>query len=171
MPGSGKSVATAVFTQNGFQKVYFGDLTFEKLQEAGLAVNESNERMMREKLRAEHGMAAYALLNLPKIERLLQQGDVVIESMYSWEEYVALKDRFPQLEVLAIYCPPKIRQDRLAKRPVRPLTREEVEARDRSQIEKLHMSGPIAMADHTVVNTGSEEDLKNAAQKFIENKS
>lgn len=168
MPGSGKSVATAVFTQRGFQKIYFGDLTFEKLKETGQEINEQNERAMREKLRHDHGMAAYALLNTPKIETLLKQGDVVIESMYSWEEYLVLKGKFPFLQVMAIYSPPKLRSQRLAVRPVRPLTEDEVNSRDKSQIELLHQAGPIAIADVTVVNTGSEDELKKEVEKFID---
>ncbi|QQG49997.1 MAG: AAA family ATPase [Candidatus Berkelbacteria bacterium] len=170
MPGSGKSVATAIFVSNGFQKIYFGDLTFEKLQEEGLEVNEKNERLMRERLRAEHGMSAYAKLSIPKIERLLKKGDVVIESMYSWEEYLVLKEKFPYLEVMAIYSPPQLRAKRLAVRPHRPLSESEVRSRDHSQIEKLQQAGPIAMADVTVVNTGSEEELKKEVEKYIDGK-
>ncbi len=170
MPGSGKSVATAVFTERGFQKIYFGDLTFEKLQEEGLEVNGKNERMMRERLPAEQGMSAYAKLNVPKIERLLKKGDVIIESMYSWDEYLVLKEKFPYLEVMAIYSPPRLRAKRLAVRPRRPLTEDEVRSRDHSQIEKLQQAGPIAMADVTVVNTGSEEELKKEVEKFIDGK-
>lgn len=170
LPGAGKSVVTDVFVSDGFHKIYFGALTLDKLHEEGLEVNEKNERMMREKLRADHGMAAYATLNIPKIENLLRQGDVVVDGLYSWEEYLVLKEKFPFLEVLAIYAPPKDRYTRLAKRPERPLTNEEAKARDYSEIEKLHKAGPIAMADHTVVNTGSEEELKNAAKKIITKK-
>lgn len=167
LPGAGKSVATEVFVHQGFHKIYFGDLTFEKLQEANLPVNEANERQMREALRQQHGIAAYALLNIPRITAALKKGNVVIESMYSWEEYLVLRKKFPQLEVLAIYAPPTLRYQRLSIRIKRPLSQAEVKSREASQIENLHQAGPIAMADATVINTGSEEELIKQVKHYI----
>jgi dephospho-CoA kinase len=43
---------------------------------------------------------------------------------------------------------------------VRPLTPAEAESRDHAEIELLHKAGPIAMADHTIVNEGGMEELK-----------
>jgi dephospho-CoA kinase len=170
LPGAGKTVVTEELVRLGFQKIYFGELTFDKLKEEGLEVNETNERMMREKLRQVHGMAAYALLNIPKITAMLSHGDVMIESMYSWEEYLILKEQFEQLEVLAIYAPPRLRYAWLAKRAYRPLREEEVRSREVAQIEKLHQAGPIAMADYTVVNTGTKSELIEEVGKFVDGK-
>jgi len=36
-------------------------------------------------------MAAYAILNLPAIDSALKKSNVVIDGLYSWEEYVTLK--------------------------------------------------------------------------------
>jgi len=33
-------------------------------------------------------MAAYAKLNLPRIDETLQKSNVVLDGLYSWEEYV-----------------------------------------------------------------------------------
>ncbi len=167
LPGAGKSSVTRVFTTSGYQPVYFGGLTLEKLAEAGLEANEANERMMREKLRADHGMAAYAKLNIPKIEACLKQGDVIIDGLYSWEEYLLLGEHFSALEVVAVYAPPKTRYQRLAIRKERPLNEQEVRSREISQIENVHQAGPIAMADHTFVNLGSEKDLIHQVKEFI----
>jgi len=168
LPGSGKTTVGEVLIKRGYQRIYFGAVTFDKLKQAGLEVNEKNERMIREQLRAEHGAAAYAKLNIPKIEVGLKAGDVMIESMYSWEEYLLLRDKFPQLEVLAVYAPPKVRSERLANRPVRPLTEAEVRSRDISQIENLHQAGPIAMADWTFVNTGTEQELIKSVEEYLD---
>ena len=40
MCGSGKSIATNVFCERGWEKVYFGGLTMDKLEEMGLAKTE-----------------------------------------------------------------------------------------------------------------------------------
>lgn len=168
LAGSGKSVATEVFVKSGFGRVYFGGLTMEKLQEAGLAINEKNERMMREKLRAQHGMAAYALLNIPKIKSALKAGNTIIDGLYSWEEYLVLRKEFPQLEVVAIYTSPKLRHHRLASRLIRPLSNDEAVSRDTAEIEKSHKAGPIAMADITVLNIGSKAAFAKAVKTIID---
>ena len=53
-------------------------------------------------------------------------------------------------------------------REVRPLTNEQAEARDIAEIENLEKGGPIAMADHFIMNAGSEADLKQATLDFIQ---
>jgi dephospho-CoA kinase len=168
LPGAGKSVVTEQFVRRNFQRIYFGDLTFDRLKEEGLAISEENERKMREKLREEHGIAAYAVLNVPKITELLKKGDVVVESMYSWEEYLVLKEKFPLLEVVAVYAPPSLRYERLSNRPHRPLKKSEVQSREASQIEKLHQAGPIAMADWTFLNVGDTNELIQAVEEYLD---
>src|SRR5574342_69439 len=91
MTGSGKSEVARVFAENGFHRIRFGDITDEEVARRGLKLNEENERRVRELLRKEHGMAAYAKLNLPKIDSAMEQWDVVIDGLYSWEEYLVLK--------------------------------------------------------------------------------
>lgn len=167
LPGTGKSEAVSIFEEYGFKRVYFGGITIETLKERGMAINEANERQVREQLRTEHGMAAYAKLSIPKIDAGLKDGSVVIDGMYSWEEFLLLKEKFPNMEVLAIYSPPSIRYQRLAKRPVRPLTVDQARSRDIAQIEKLNQAGPIAMADSTVINTENLNDLIEKIKEYI----
>ena len=70
MCGSGKSVASEYLENKlGYKKVYFGGVTMKKLEEANLEVNPENEKMMREKLRKELGMGAYAKVLLPEINQ------------------------------------------------------------------------------------------------------
>src|SRR3989339_837402 len=94
MTGSGKSEVAAIFRENGFATVRFGDITDEAVKEQGLPLTEANERQARERLRKEHGMAAYARLNLPRIDAALKKSDVVVDGLYSWEEYVFLKEHY-----------------------------------------------------------------------------
>ena len=70
MCGSGKSVASEYLIGLGYKRVYFGGVTMDKLKESGLDVNPDNEKMMREKLRSELGMGAYAKVLLPTIKEL-----------------------------------------------------------------------------------------------------
>jgi dephospho-CoA kinase len=162
MVGSGKSEITKYLKdKHGWPSVYLGAITFDRLKEEGLEVNEKNERYMREKIRAEGGMGAYALFSLPKIEKALEESDkVIIESLYSWDEYKVLKDKYGEsFEVIATICPPEIRYQRLTSRPERPYTKEEAKSRDWAEIENSDKGGPIAMADYPLLNDSGLDNL------------
>lgn len=168
MPGSGKSEVARVFEQNGFTRVRFGDITDAEVRKRGLELNEKNERDVREQLRQEHGMAAYARLNLPRIDAALQKSYVVIDGLYSWEEYNFLKDHYKNnFSVIAVWASPQTRYARLADRATRPLTPAEAASRDRAEIENTNKGGPIAMADFTVANESTLEDLRQQVRKVI----
>ncbi len=169
MAGSGKSEVSIVFEEHGYRKVRFGDVTDEEVTRRGLALKEENERTVRQQLRQEHGMAAYAILNLPKIDPLLKQTNVVVDGLYSWEEYTLMKGHYgQQLVLVAVWSSPATRYRRLAHRAVRPLTGSEGAERDRTEIENSHKGGPIAMADYTIVNESSLEELRGQTRRIIE---
>ena len=82
MCGSGKSVAAEYLEKTlGYKKVYFGGVTLKKIQESGLEVNPENERNMREKLRKELGMGAYAKILLPEIK-----SQIISQSNLFWRK-------------------------------------------------------------------------------------
>ncbi len=161
MCGSGKSVAGERLEKRGFAKVYFGGLTIDEVKRRGLEVNEKNERAVREELRRTHGMGAFAILSLPKIDAYLAAGKrVLIDGLYSFSEYKILKDKFgDNLLVLAVFTPRGLRYERLAHREERPLSMAEAVSRDFSEIENIEKGGPIALADYTIVNDGTTEEL------------
>ena len=169
MPGAGKSEVARFFENAGYRVVRFGDATEEELLRRGLPLSEMNERLVREDLRATHGMAAYALLNIPRIDDALRSSCVAVDGLYSWEEYLALKHQYDtQLVMVAVAASPTTRRRRLASRPRRPLTAEEVDSRDHAEIERINKGGPIAMADVTLVNEGSLEELLFQVEKAME---
>lgn len=168
--GSGKSEAVARFVEHGFERVGFNDIVLkEEMPRRGLSLNEKDERMVREELRAQEGMGVMAKRSLPNVEAALKQGkNVVVESLYSWDEYKIMKERFGgQFKVLAIYAPPEVRYRRLAGRPIRPLSRENAISRDYAQIENLDQAGPIAMADWTVQNIDSRDEFLKAVDECL----
>lgn len=168
MPGAGKSEVASVFEENGFAQIRFGDITDTELEKRGLKLNEENERYIRELLRKEHGMAAYARLNLLIIDSALKDADVVIDGLYSWEEYIFLKDYYKgAFHVVAVYASPRTRHMRLTTRASRALTPEEAASRDRAEIENVNKSGPIAIADFTIRNEASLENLRDEVSKVI----
>jgi dephospho-CoA kinase len=168
MAGAGKSEVARVFEGHGFKKVRFGDITDEELKSRGLEANEENERYIRQQLRKEHGMAAYAKLNLPRIDSSLKSSNVVVDGLYSWEEYTLLKERYGRRFItVAVWASPANRHGRLAHRIERPLTLEEAASRDKSEIENINKGGPIAMADFTIVNEASLEELAKEAERVL----
>lgn len=168
MCGSGKSIASDYLEENGYKKVYFGGVTMEVLKEKGLEVNPENEKMIRESLRKEHGMGAYAKLLLPRILEYSSTSPTVLDGLYSWDEYKILKDELKDnITVIAIITTKELRYDRLAKREIRPLTREEAEKRDIAEIENLAKGGPIAFADYYISNDGDIESYKEQLKNII----
>ena len=113
-------------------------------------------------------MAGFAILNKPRLEKALENGNVAADGLYSWEEYEFLKKEFgDKITVVAVYSSPKTRYARLKHRPVRPLNFEEASSRDKSEIEISHKAGPIAMADYTIVNEGNLEEMKQSLKKIL----
>lgn len=163
MCGSGKSSLASFLAARGWPVVRFGEVTMNELKRRGLPIQEANERAIREELRKEHGMAAFATLSLPAIREALDRaGRVVIDGLYSWTEYKQLQKQLEARSfVVAVFTPRDERYRRLALRPVRPLTAAEAQSRDFAEIERLEKGGPIAFADHTIMNTGSIQDLEN----------
>ena len=168
MTGAGKSEVANVFEENGFIRVRFGDITDEEIKKRGLELNEKNEHYIRELLRKERGMAVYAELNLPRINSALKHSDVVVDGLYSWEEYTFLKTYYGEgFYVVAIWASPGTRYARLTGRLNRHLTLEEAASRDRTEVENINKGGPIAMADFTIINESSLENLKEEARRII----
>ena len=168
MAGAGKSEVARVFEEYGYKKVRFGDITDAELQRRRLESNEENERNIRQQRRKEHGMTAYAKLNLPRIDSSLKSSNVVIDGLYSWEEYLLLKEHYGrQFTTVAVWASPATRRGRLAQRAKRPLNLDEAASRDRSEIENINKGGPIAMADFTIVNEASLEELEKETERVL----
>jgi dephospho-CoA kinase len=168
MAGAGKSEVSRVFERNGYTLIRFGDVTDEEIRKRGLELNEANEHKIRFLLREEHGMVAYAKLNLTRIDSALKSTNVVIDGLYSWEEYIFLKEHYKDgFCVVAVCASPKTRHARLATRSNRRLTPKEAVSRDKEEIEDINKGGPIAMADFTIVNESSREELIKEAERIV----
>jgi dephospho-CoA kinase len=177
LTGSGKSVVSDWLVKKGFGFFRFGQITLDIVKERGLDPTEENERPIREEIRKEHGMGAYAILNMPKIEKLLKKGHVVGDGLYSWDEYKILKEKFGKIFILvAVYAPPEIRYGRLVSRELkatdtnlryRPSTKEQAKARDYAEIENIAKAGPIAMADYTFINIYDIPNLINQCEEYF----
>lgn len=168
MCGSGKSSIANYLKRKDWQVIRFGEITIRELNARGLPHSETNERVIREELRKAYGSNVYAKLLLPRIKKGLAGGPTVIDGLYSWSEYRFLRQRFgKQMHVVSVFTTRSIRYERLARRPIRPLSPEEAELRDFAEIDNLGKGGPIAMADYVILNDGSEEELLLSIDRFL----
>lgn len=162
MPGAGKSSCVAYLEQKGFPSVYFGGITVDEVKRRGLEINETNEKLVREEMRATDGPEVMAKRITAQIDHLFAAGQhkVVADGLYSWSEYKYLKSQYGHtLTVIAIVTPRHVRHERLVNRPVRPLSEEQVTMREYSEIENLEKGGPIAMADYYIANCTDLDEL------------
>jgi len=179
MCGAGKSILADELVKLGWGFVRFGQITLDIINERKLEINAENEKKIREEVRAQHGMGAFATLNIPKFDAILAEKNLVADGLYSWSEYKILKNYYGErITIVAIYAPPELRYKRLSERALdikndkdarnRPLTKEEAQKRDFAEIENIEKGGPIAMADYTILNTGTREEYNEEIKKFLQ---
>jgi dephospho-CoA kinase len=170
MPGAGKSVCMEHLKAKGLPSCYFGGITIDEVKARGMEVNEANERFVREDIRAKEGKGAYAVRIITQIEGHFQQGHnyVVVDGLYSWTEYKIFKDSLENNAIIiGVIASRAARHERLAKRPLRPLTEEEANDRDYAEIEKLEKGGPIANADYYLSNSSGPDELLAELDKLL----
>jgi len=168
MTGAGKSEVARLFEENGFIRIRFGDVTDDEIRKRDLEPGEESERYIRELLRKEYGMSAYAILNLSKIDLARAQSHVVIDGLYSWEEYTFLKTYYEEdFYMVAVWASPRTRYARLSGRLNRRLTPEQAANRDRAEVENINKAGPIAMADFVIINESSFKNLEKEVKGVI----
>lgn len=169
MPGAGKSYCTDYLESKGIPSVYFGGIVVDEVKRRFGNITEAYEKQVREEFRAQDGMAAIAKRTIPKIDEILKTNDrVIADGLYSWSEYKMLKEHFGDaITVIAIAAPRKERHKRLATRPARPLSEQDVTSREYAEIENIEKGGPIANADYTIVNDSTPEDMINKLETIL----
>ncbi|HLO89071.1 MAG TPA: AAA family ATPase [Nostocaceae cyanobacterium] len=172
MAGSGKSTLSQYFKNQGLPVLSFGDLIRAEILKRGLQVTPLTEPIVREEIRNQYGMDACVQISLPWIKaNLVDKPFIVIDGVNSFSEYKSLKREFSdELTVIALFTSKNIRYQRLASRLTRPFTREEAEARDYREIEKIEQGGTIAMADFMLMNDGTKEELFEKIAALISQK-
>ena len=161
LAGSGKSSAVEYLTAKGIPKIYFGGIIYKAMEEAGIAVTWESQKKFREEIREKEGKDFVVRRAIKEARDLIEAGQhrIVLDGVYSWSEYKILKHEFPgEITVIAVVTPKRLRKQRMAKRPERPMTSEEVDERDWAEIENLEKGGPIAIADYFIHN---DKDVKN----------
>ncbi len=162
LAGSGKSVAADYIVEKGYPKVYFGGIIYSAMNEAGIEITPDSQQKFREEIRTREGKDFVVKRVIKQTHDLIAAGQhrIILDGLYSWTEYKILKHEFPgELSVIAVVAPKKLRHHRLSQRTERPFTGEEANTRDYTEIENLEKGGPIAIADHYIINDGDFDNL------------
>lgn len=161
LPGSGKTEAANYYSRKGHLPVIsFGKILNDYIDKNNLKHDEKTHRQIREGLRTKHGKEVFAVLNEEKIRQALEKNMIIIiDGMRSWEEYLYLKKKFPNVNIyiLAIFADKETRYDRSAKRAFRKHLFGEV--RDINELTGTNMGPTIAFADFTIKNNFSLDEF------------
>jgi dephospho-CoA kinase len=171
MPGSGKGTCTDYLASKGHPVVHFGNMVFEEVEKRGLD-NVLDERSVREDMREEEGKAVLAKRAALKADQYFNEGKsvVVFDGLYSWSEYKFLEEKYgEQFMVVCVFTPRHIRYQRVVSRKDahRTYTIEQIKLREVEEIEGLEKGGPIARADHTIVNHGTPDELITSLESVL----
>lgn len=160
LPGSGKTEASDFFKEKGIPVIHFGNTINHLIEKKGLEHTEAVHNKVRMELRDAHGMAAIAVMNVERIQKALQKEPViVIDGLYSFQEYEYLKNEFKKSKVviLSIWSDKHVRYKRIKGRNYRKgLSGEE---RDLNEIIKANKGPTIAFADYLIKNDATVEDF------------
>ena len=172
MSGSGKSVIVDFLTSKGYPKVYFGGMIYKEMDKRGIArtPDGESEKRFREMIRETEGKDWVVKQVIAEARDLIAAGQkrIVLDGVYSWTEYKALKKEFQKsLTVIAVVADKKLRYDRVAVRRERPFDGVAIRERDRSEIENLEKGGPIAAADYYILNNGTRDDMKLRLEEIL----
>lgn len=155
LAGSGKSSAVEYLTEKHIPKVYFGGIIYKAMEEAGIEVTWESQKEFREDIRRREGKDFVVKRAIQEAKGLIDAGqrNIVLDGLYSWSEYKILKHEFPgEMTVIAVVTPKHERKARMAKRPERPMSSQEIDERDWAEIENIEKGGPIAIADYFIHN-------------------
>lgn len=171
MPGSGKGTCTNYLNEkHGWPVVHFGNMVYEEVQRRGLD-NVKDEVFVREDMRKQDGKAVLAKHVATKADQYFGSGQAVIilDGLYSWSEYKFLAEKYgTALIMIAIAAPKALRHKRVLLRndAHRKYTLPQLINREVAEIENLEKGGPIAMADYTIVNDATPEELLNKLDRI-----
>jgi len=154
LAGSGKSEAVKYLSEQfKLPVISFSTIINEYIDSNGLEHSEKVHEKLRKEFRQKYGMASMAILRKNDLETAISNNKtVLIEGLYSWEEYLYLLEQFPQTQVylVAIWARKDLRWDRSSKREYRKgLYGED---RDKNELISTNKGPAIAYADYLIIN-------------------
>ena len=167
MPGAGKSLASSVMKSRGIPVFVSGDIIRAEALKRKLEFTRKNLGELMLKIRKEEGMGAVAKRLVPLVEKEGAEF-VVYEGARSVEEVDELRRKY-RVILIAINASPQARFKRLQRRgrSDKPRGRADFEERDNRELG-VGIAKLIALADRTVENEDSKDDLKRRTRRVLQ---
>jgi dephospho-CoA kinase len=166
MPGAGKSLASSVMKDQGIPVFVSGDIIRAEARERKLKFTRKNLGQLMLRIRKEEGMGAVAKRLIPLVDEA--RGQVVVyEGARSVEEVEELGRKY-HVVTLAIHASGNARFRRLQRRrrSDRPRGWADFVERDNRELN-VGIGKLIALADRTVENEDTKEDLKRRTKRLL----
>jgi dephospho-CoA kinase len=172
LAGAGKTTAVRYLSQSsGGRIVYLGEAVIEEVRARGLSETRENERKVRIELRHENGPAALAMVYADRVSECITNGiSVFIDAIFTQPEFDLFKSLAPEGEahLLAIEASFELRLARLERREERSFDRNELEERDKTELDKLGTGAVISAAEHSICNERSLEQFYQRLAAFLD---
>jgi len=167
MPGAGKSLASSVMKSRGIPVFVSGDIIRAEALKRKLDFTRKNLGELMLKIRKEEGMGAIAKRVVPLVEKEDAEF-VVYEGARSVEEVDELRRKY-RVILIAINASPQARFKRLQRRgrSDKPRGWADFEERDSRELG-VGIAKLIALADRTVENEDSKDDLKRRTRRVLQ---
>jgi len=167
MPGAGKSLASSVMKSRGIPVFVSGDIIRAEALKRRLEFTRKNLGELMLKIRREEGMGAVAKRLVPLVEKEGAEF-VVYEGARSVEEVEELRRKY-RVILIAINASPQARFKRLQRRgrSDKPRGWADFEERDNRELG-VGIAKLIALADRTVENEDSKDDLKRRTRRILQ---
>ena len=166
MPGAGKSLASKVMKDRGIPVFVSGDIIRAEARRRGLKFTRKNLGELMLKIRKEEGMGAVAKRLIPLVEETARTM-AVYEGARSMEEVEELRRKY-QVFTIAIHASGEARFKRLQRRgrSDRPRKWSDFQERDARELS-VGVGRLIALADRTVENEDTKDDLKRRMKRVL----
>ncbi len=166
MPGSGKSTVAGMLKEKGFTMVEHSAQIKKLMRIGGMKVNAKNIELFVVNIKQAFGRDVVAKLSSKKIAS--SRGNVVISGPRDPAEIAYIRRFHPEVVVVAISAPRKLRYDRILSRKegIKAGNYHEFEWRDRKNIA-LGTMKLIKSADYVLINTGTLSQLRSDLYELL----
>lgn len=169
--GAGKDTVAEYLKSRGFSYHSLSDVLREECQKIGQETNRDNLIALGNKLRAEFEPSVLAEKILARIKANHEQNSLVV-SIRNVGEVEELKKN-PSFKLLAVVAPLAIRYQRISSRgrPEDAVSFEKFQEQEEREMagsaEQQQLKKVMEMADYTVSNEGTREDLEKQVAEIL----
>ncbi len=163
LAGSGKDAAAKFLSEKyGYKLLVFSDVLKEEAKKRGTEPTKMNLSILGDELRAKSGNTVLAKKLLEKID---PEKNYVLSGFRSPEEVYAIQNEVLDFYLVLIDAEKTVRFKR--RRPEDPQTEKEFFARDERDISNKGLDKVIEMADYTIVNNGTLQELEGKVEELL----